>query len=59
MKIFVIGGTGMLGAPVVRALQAAGHAVRIFSRAPQQARARLGTDVEKRFAFILKEKSNV
>jgi uncharacterized protein YbjT (DUF2867 family) len=40
--ILVIGGTGMLGAPVVRALVAAGHAVRVMSRDPGRARVPAG-----------------
>ncbi|MFZ5809520.1 MAG: NmrA family NAD(P)-binding protein [Chloroflexota bacterium] len=39
MRILVIGATGMLGAPVAQALQAAGHSVRVLSRDPQKARA--------------------
>lgn len=42
MNVLVIGATGMLGAPVAEALRSAGHAVRVMSRNPQQARARLG-----------------
>lgn len=32
-RVLVIGGAGMLGAPVVRALQQRGYSVRVFSRA--------------------------
>src|SRR5688572_11083681 len=32
MKVFVTGGTGVLGTPVVRKLLAAGHTVRVLSR---------------------------
>jgi nucleoside-diphosphate-sugar epimerase len=46
MKILVIGATGMLGAPVAQALQAAGHTVRVLSRDPQKARSRLGEAFE-------------
>lgn len=46
MKILVIGATGMLGAPVAQALQAAGHTTRVLSRDPQKARARLGETFE-------------
>jgi uncharacterized protein YbjT (DUF2867 family) len=44
--ILVIGGTGMLGEPVARRLQADGHQVRILSRVPDKARARFGTEFE-------------
>jgi uncharacterized protein YbjT (DUF2867 family) len=42
MRILVVGGTGMLGAPVVRGLVAAGHQVRVLTRSPARALARLG-----------------
>ncbi|MGB9633155.1 MAG: SDR family oxidoreductase [Chloroflexaceae bacterium] len=42
MFVLVIGATGMLGAPVAEALRSAGHSVRVMSRDPQRARARLG-----------------
>ena len=45
-KILVIGGTGMLGEPVARQLQAAGFGVRIFSRNINKARARFGEPFE-------------
>jgi len=38
-KILVLGGTGMLGAPVARRLLADGFAVRLLSRDPDKARA--------------------
>jgi uncharacterized protein YbjT (DUF2867 family) len=44
--ILVIGGTGMLGEPVARRLQADGYRVRILSRAPDKARARFGDSFE-------------
>lgn len=37
MKVFVAGGTGTLGRPTVRALVAAGHAVRALVRGPERA----------------------
>ena len=46
MKILVIGATGLLGMPVARQLQADGHQVRVFSRNPEQARAKLGPEFE-------------
>lgn len=39
MKVLVAGGTGMLGAPVVRHLVTAGHRVRVLTRRPEVARA--------------------
>lgn len=42
----VIGGTGMLGVPVVRGLVVQGWAVRVLSRRSDVARTTLGTDVE-------------
>src|SRR5262249_37404370 len=41
-RILVVGGTGMLGQPVVRRLLADGYPVRVLSRAPDRARALLG-----------------
>jgi uncharacterized protein YbjT (DUF2867 family) len=38
-KILVLGGTGLLGAPVARRLQADGFAVRLLARDPEKARA--------------------
>jgi uncharacterized protein YbjT (DUF2867 family) len=38
-KILVLGGTGLLGAPVARRLQADGFAVRLLARDPDKARA--------------------
>ena len=38
-KILVIGGTGMLGSPVARHLQADGFGVRVLSRNPEKARS--------------------
>jgi uncharacterized protein YbjT (DUF2867 family) len=45
-KVLVIGGTGMLGEPVARQLQANGHAVRILTRSPAKAQARFGSQFE-------------
>jgi uncharacterized protein YbjT (DUF2867 family) len=45
-SILVIGGTGMLGQPVVRSLQAAGYTVKVLSRNPDKARSIIGDDVE-------------
>jgi len=44
--ILVIGGTGMLGEPVARRLQADGYRVRVFARRPAQARARFGPEFQ-------------
>lgn len=41
-KVLVLGGTGMLGAPVVRHLLANGMAVRLLARDPEKARAMFG-----------------
>jgi len=54
MKIVsIIGGTGMLGAPVARALLADGFRVRILTRNIEQARQQLGEEFEYRQADIL------
>lgn len=45
-RVLVVGGTGMLGKPVVQRLLADGHAVRVTSRRPDAARAALGADVD-------------
>ncbi len=41
MRVLVLGGTGMLGAPVVRRLAADGFAVRVLSRHPDGAREKM------------------
>ena len=46
MKVLVVGGTGMLGAPVARRLKADGYTVRIFTRNPGKARAEFGAEYE-------------
>jgi NADH dehydrogenase len=45
-RILVIGGTGMLGEPMARRLQADGYQVRILTRSPQKAFFRLGKSYE-------------
>jgi uncharacterized protein YbjT (DUF2867 family) len=45
-RILVLGGTGLLGQPVVRRLQADGYGVRVLSRSPDRARALLGDACE-------------
>ena len=45
-KILVLGGTGMLGAPVARRLQADGFEVRLMVRDPKKARGLLGNGFE-------------
>jgi uncharacterized protein YbjT (DUF2867 family) len=45
-RILVVGGTGMLGQPLVRRLVADGYAVRVLSRSPDHARALLGEGCE-------------
>lgn len=45
-RILVIGGTGMLGRPVARALRHAGYAVRVLTRDAGRARACLGDGFE-------------
>lgn len=42
----VVGGSGMLGEPVVRRLAAEGHRVRVLSRSPDRTRAKLGDGLE-------------
>lgn len=44
--ILVVGGTGMLGQPVVHRLLADGYQVRVLSRSPDRARALLGEGCE-------------
>lgn len=46
--ILVIGGTGLIGEPVARALQAAGHDVRILSRRAEEAQTRFGPGFDLR-----------
>ena len=45
-NILVLGGTGLLGAPVVRRLRQDGYNVRVISRNPDANRTRLGDGVE-------------
>ncbi len=45
-RILVVGGTGLLGRPVVRRLLADGYRVRVLSRSPDRARALLGEGCE-------------
>src|SRR6516162_1939669 len=45
-KILIVGGTGLVGQPVVRRLLADGYQVRVLSRSPDRARALLGVDYE-------------
>ncbi|MEQ8405808.1 MAG: NAD(P)H-binding protein [Oceanicaulis sp.] len=46
MKVLVLGGTGMLGRPVVERLCADGRQVRVMSRRPEAARGLFGEAVE-------------
>lgn len=46
MLILIAGGTGMLGEPVARRLQAEGHTIRLLARSPAKARARFGDSVQ-------------
>jgi uncharacterized protein YbjT (DUF2867 family) len=45
-KVLVLGGTGMLGAPVVRQMLASGMRARLLARDPEKARAMFGDSVE-------------
>ena len=45
-KILILGGTGMLGAPVARRLQADGFTLRLLARHPEKARAQFGESFE-------------
>jgi uncharacterized protein YbjT (DUF2867 family) len=45
-KILVIGGTGMLGQPVVRQLTTDGFSVRVLARTPAKAATLFGSTVE-------------
>lgn len=44
--ILVIGGSGRLGEPVARRLRADGYSVRIFTRSPDQTRAKFGAEYD-------------
>lgn len=46
MDILVIGGTGMLGEPVVRSLHAKGSCVHVMTRSPESARSRFPNSVD-------------
>lgn len=50
--ISIIGGTGMLGAPVAKQLLTDGFTVRILTRNPEKAQQQLGDDFEYRLADI-------
>ena len=45
-SILVIGGTGMLGQPVVHSLQTAGYTIRVLTRSPNKVRSIFGEAVE-------------
>ena len=44
--ILVIGGTGLVGKPIVRAMAQAGHRVRVMSRKARSAAGTFGPEVE-------------
>lgn len=46
MRVFIAGGTGAIGRPLVGQLLAKGHAVTALTRSPEKARATLGSEVE-------------
>jgi NADH dehydrogenase len=52
MKVLVTGGTGVVGAAAVRALIAAGHQVRLFSRHAREDAARWRGEVEVRTGSV-------
>ena len=52
MKVLVTGGTGVVGAAAVRALVAAGHEVRLFSRHAREDAARWRGEVEVRTGSV-------
>lgn len=52
MKVLVTGGTGVVGADAVRALLAAGHEVRLFSRHAREDAARWRGEVEVRTGSV-------
>lgn len=54
-QILVIGGTGAVGAPIVRRLDQAGWNVRVTSRNASQARAKFGPRVEKAIEVMLEK----
>ena len=55
--ILVVGGTGMLGAPVVRRLVADGQAVKVMTRNPERAKKIFGTKAEIVVGDVEKPKS--
>ena len=44
--ILVVGGTGMLGEPIVRRLSKEGYQARVFTHLPEKARAKFGSEYE-------------
>jgi uncharacterized protein YbjT (DUF2867 family) len=56
MKILVTGGTGVVGAAAVRALIAAGHQVRLFSRHAWEDAARWRGEVEVRIGSVAEDR---
>lgn len=52
MKIFVAGGTGAIGRPLIAELLAKGHALVALTRSPEKARALVAEDIEPALADV-------
>src|SRR5262245_32061891 len=52
MKIFVAGGTGAIGRPLIAHLLAKGHTVAVLTRSPQKAHALLDQGIEPAIADV-------
>ena len=52
MKIFVAGGTGAVGRPLIAELRAKGHALVALTRSPEQAQALVEQGIEPAIANV-------
>ena len=53
MKIFVAGGTGAIGRPLIAKLLAKGHALVALTRSPEKAQALAQQEIEPAIADVL------